>query len=374
MTDNTLTDVQMKQRRNKSLAVFATVVALAAAASIIYFSVFAGRYVSTDNAYSNAEIAAITPAISGIVSEVLVSDTQAVKAGDVLLRLDPVDATLALRSAEAELEQALRRVKSYQANDRSLAALVQARESDLKRAQAGLEVAGADYERAAIDFKRRQALLESGSVSGDELTQATNAYRAAEAQLSAARAAQAQAQSNLNAAKEAQAANSVWIADSDIENNPDVKAARARLEQARVNVARTELRAPVDGVVAKRRVQVGEKVQPGMPLMVVVPVAQIYVDANFKEVQLTNVRAGQTVAVHADIYGDDVVYRGTVAGFSAGSGSAFAAIPAQNATGNWIKVVQRLPVRIHLNADDVARHPLKVGLSMQVEIDTQSKR
>ncbi|WP_430461878.1 efflux RND transporter periplasmic adaptor subunit [Thalassolituus sp. LLYu03] len=372
MNPNELSDAQLTARRNKSLGIFAAVAAVVAVSSVTYWNLVASRYVSTDNAYTNAEVAAITPAVGGIVREVLVSDTQKVKAGDLLLSIDPVDAQLALQSARAGLEQAIRRVKSYQANDRSLGAQVLARDADLKRAQAGLAVAQADYDRAKVDFDRRTALVESGSVSGDELTQATNAFRAAEAQLKAARAAEGQALANLNAAKEAQAANTVWIADADIDHNPDVMAARARLQQAEVDLARTELRAPVDGIVAKRQVQVGQRLQPGMALMVVVPVADVYVDANFKEVQLADVRVGQSVELHSDLYGDDVVYRGVVEGFSGGSGSAFAAIPAQNATGNWIKVVQRLPVRIRLDKEQLAAHPLKVGLSMAVEIDLHS--
>ena len=157
-----------------------------------------------------------------------------------------------------------------------------------------------------------------------------------------------------------------------MDTNPEVTLARARLAQARLDLERTVVRAPVDGVVAKRQVQLGQRVQPGMPLMAVVPVADIYVDANFKEVQLQKVRVGQPVTLHADLYGDRVTYRGTVAGFAGGSGSAFSAIPAQNATGNWIKVVQRLPVRVKLNADDLQAHPLKVGLSMSAEIDTRA--
>ena len=157
-----------------------------------------------------------------------------------------------------------------------------------------------------------------------------------------------------------------------METNPEVVAARARLDQARVNLERTVLRAPLDGVVAQRRVQLGQRVQPGIPLMAVVPVGDIYVDANFKEVQLGKVRVGQQTTLHADIYGSQVTYTGVVAGFSGGSGAAFAAIPAQNATGNWIKVVQRLPVRIQLDPAQLQAHPLKVGLSMRATIDTRT--
>lgn len=371
MTQSTPNEAAMKQQRAQKLAMFAAIIAVLAILYIAYWLLYASHFVATDNAYTNAEVAAITPAIPGTVAEVLVSDTEAVRAGQLLVKIDPIDAELAVAQAEADLERAIRQVKSAQANDRSLTAQISAREADLKRAEAGLSAAKADFERADVEYNRRQALIKSGSVSGDELTLAKNAYIGAKAQRDSALAAEQQARANLETAKQAKAANYVWISEENIDDNPDVKAAATRLKQAKVNLARTELRSPVDGLVGKRRVQVGEQVQPGAPLMIVVPTNDIYVDANFKEVQLEKVKVGQPVAVHADIYGDDVTYDGIVAGFSGGSGSAFAAIPAQNATGNWIKVVQRLPVRIHLDASQLQQHPLKVGLSMAVEIDTR---
>lgn len=371
MTQSTPNEAAMKQQRAQKLAIFAAIIAVLAILYIAYWLLYASHFVATDNAYTNAEVAAITPAIPGTVAEVLVSDTEAVRAGQLLVKIDPIDAELAVAQAEADLERAIRQVKSAQANDRSLTAQISAREADLKRAEAGLSAAKADFERADVEYNRRQALIKSGSVSGDELTLAKNAYIGAKAQRDSALAAEQQARANLETAKQAKAANYVWISEENIDDNPDVKAAATRLKQAKVNLARTELRSPVDGLVGKRRVQVGEQVQPGAPLMIVVPTNDIYVDANFKEVQLEKVKVGQPVAVHADIYGDDVTYDGIVAGFSGGSGSAFAAIPAQNATGNWIKVVQRLPVRIHLDTSQLQQHPLKVGLSMAVEIDTR---
>jgi membrane fusion protein (multidrug efflux system) len=195
--------------------------------------------------------------------------------------------------------------------------------------------------RYPVDLQRRQALVDSGSVSGEELTRAQNAASSGSANISAAQATIAQI--------------------------------RARVEQAKVDLSRTAVRAPVDGVVAKRSVQVGQRVQAGAPLLAIVPVQEIHVDANFKEVQLERVRAGQKAELIADVYGKSVVYHGTVEGFSGGTGSAFALIPAQNATGNWIKVVQRLPVRIRLDPDELKANPLKVGLSMTVTIDTRGK-
>ena len=361
-----------EQRRNRLLAGLAGVVLLGGAGAGAYWWLHASHFVSTDNAYAAAEVAQVTPSIGGTVLEVLVRDTQAVKQGDVLLRIDPTDARLALAQAEAELARATRRVKGYVANDGGLKAQVTAREADEKRAAAQLLAAEADMERATIDLQRRQALARSGSVSGEELTQAQNAFAAAKAQLASAVAAQAQARANREAAIGAKQVNATLIEGADAQSNPEVQLAQARRDQAQVDLDRSTVRAPVDGVVAKRSVQIGQRVQAGAPLMTVVPVQQIYVDANFKEGQLGRVRVGQRVQLQSDLYGSDVKYSGTVVGFSGGSGSAFAAIPAQNATGNWIKVVQRLPVRIQLDAAELAKNPLRVGLSMQVTVDTRS--
>ena len=361
-----------EQRRNRLLAGLAGVVLLAGVAAGAYWWLHASHFVSTDNAYAAAEVAQVTPSIGGTVLEVLVRDTQAVKQGDVLVRIDPTDARLALTQAEAELARATRRVKGYVANDGGLKAQVTAREADEKRAAAQLLAAEADMERATIDLQRRQALAKSGSVSGEELTQAQNAFAAAKAQLASAVAAQAQARANREAAVGAKQVNAALIEGADAQTNPEVQLAQARRDQAQVDLDRSTVRAPVDGVVAKRSVQVGQRVQAGAPLMTVVPVQQIYVDANFKEGQLGRVRVGQRVQLQSDLYGSDVKYSGSVVGFSGGSGSAFAAIPAQNATGNWIKVVQRLPVRIQLDAAELARNPLRVGLSMHVTVDTRS--
>ncbi len=364
--------VDKEQRRKKLLLALGGIVVISLVGASAYWLIHGSKFVSTDNAYAAVEIAQVTPSVGGTISEVLVTDTQAVKKGDVLVRIDQTDARLALAQADADLGRAIRRVKGFVANDSSLSAQIAAREADEKRASAQLDSAEADFERATIDLKRREALVASGSVSGDELTRAKNAFAAAEANLEAARAAAAQARANRHTALGSREANAVLIADTTLETNPEVALARARRDQAAVDLGRTVIVAPVDGIVAKRQVQLGQRVQAGTPLLTVVPVQEMHVDANFKEVQLKNVRVGQPVKLHADIYGSSVTFRGIVEGFSGGSGAAFSAIPAQNATGNWIKVVQRLPVRIKLDPAELLNNPLKVGLSMSAEIDTRN--
>ena len=362
-----------EQRRKTLLLGLAGVVGASALAAGAYWLFYASHFVSTDNAYAAVEIAQITPEVGGTIREVRVTDTQTVKKGDILVVIDPTDARLALAQAEADLGRAVRRVRGYTANDNGLSAQIAAREADEKRAAAQLASAEADFERAAIDLKRREALSASGSVSGDELTRAQNAFASAQANLEAARAMAAQAKANRQAAIGSREANAVLIVDATEDTNPEVALARARRDQAAVDLERTVIRAPVDGVVAKRQAQLGQRVQAGTPLLAVVPVQEMHVDANFKEVQLENVRVGQPVTLRADIYGSSVTYHGTVEGFSGGSGAAFSAIPAQNATGNWIKVVQRLPVRIKLDPAELQTNPLKVGLSMSVKIDTRGR-
>ena len=303
----------LKKRRVLLFSLFGLTVAAAGAGGFEYWKLIASRYVSTDDAYTAAEVAQVASETEGSVMTVKVVDSQSVKRGDILVVIDDTDAKLVHRQAQA----------------------------DLARAQAQLNAAVSDVERSGVDLARRDALVSSGSVSGDELTNAKNHASSAHAEFDAARA--------------------------------QVALARARLDKSDVDLARTVIRAPIDGVIARRQVQLGQRVQPSMPLLSVVPVAQLYVNANFKEVQLTKVQVGQRVELKSDLYHGKVVYHGIVEGFDGGTGAAFALIPAQNATGNWIKVVQRLPVRIRLNPEELAAHPLRVGLSMDAKVDLSSK-
>ena len=334
-----------------------------------WYMLFGRNHVSTDNAYVNAEMAQVTPLIGAQVIDVLVSDTQSVKKGDILVKLDPTNAKIAVAQAEADLAEARRRFRQTDATSDSLAAQVEARSADIVQARAQLATAQADLEKARVDLQRREALVADGAVSGDEVTAARTAYASAQAALRLAQAGVKTAEATRGAATGQLEANQALVRGSTEDTDPAVLAAKARLESARLDLERTIIRAPIDGIVTKRQVQVGQRVAQGSPIMSIVPISQVYVDANFKEKQLRGVRVGMPAKVTSDLYGDDVVYHGKIVGFSGGTGSSMSLIPAQNATGNWIKVVQRLPLRIELDPKELAAHPLRVGLSMEVEID-----
>jgi membrane fusion protein (multidrug efflux system) len=343
-------------------------IAVAALAYGAYDQLVAAHHVTTDNAYVGADMAQVTPLVGAPVREVLVQDSQMVRKGDVLVRLDDTDARIALAKAEADLAQTERRVRGLSATDAGLSAQIAARTAEQARAAAGLASAQADLDKATIDLKRREALAASGSVSGEELTLAHNAQATAAASLRSAQAQVMLAAANRTAAIGSRDANHDMIANATVETNPEVMAARATRDQARVDLDRMVLRAPFDGVVSHRQVQVGQRVQAGQSLMVVVPDKSLYVDANYKEGQLAKVHPGQAVTLTSDLYGSSIVYHGRVMGLTGGTGAAFAVVPAQNATGNWIKVVQRLPVRIALDREELIEHPLRVGLSMNADI------
>ena len=355
-----------KKRRRKVLIALAAAKVLTGAGAWLLAD---GDHVMTDNAYVNADSAQVTALVSGPVASVEVVNTQYVRRGQVLFRLDDSDARLALAKAEADYLKARKLFGQTSATSGSLAAQIGARDADIGQAQAQLASASANLEKARIDLNRRAKLAESGAVSGEELTVAQNAFTTAQANVAQARAAVSTASASRGAARESWAANQALIAGTTVDTNPDVAAAKARLDQARLDLARAVIRAPIDGVVTNRQLQVGQRIAAGSAVMTIVPVNSAYVDANFKEGQLARVRPGQTVELKSDLYGGDVVYHGRVVGFSGGTGSAFALIPAQNATGNWIKVVQRVPVRIALDPKELAKHPLRVGLSMEAEID-----
>ena len=346
-------------QRRKALTALAAVVVLAGGAWGVYEWLVASHYENTDNAYVQGNVIQITPQTGGTVMSILADDTDFVQAGAPLVKLDPADARVALEQAEANLAQAVRQARTLYANNGSLAAQINLRQADVAKAQS-------DINRAQDDLRRRQALTGNGAVSKEELNHA-------QSQLDSARTALAAAQAGVVSAREQLASNQSLTQGVALDQHPNVLAAAAKVREAYLADRRTALPAPVDGYVAKRTVQLGQRVAAGTTLMTVVPLNQVWVDANFKENQLRNLRLGQPATLTADLYGKKVEYKGTIAGMGVGTGSAFALLPAQNATGNWIKVVQRVPVRIALDAEQLKANPLRVGLSMDVTVDTQDR-
>jgi membrane fusion protein, multidrug efflux system len=342
-------------KRKPALLAVAGITAAAAIAYGVYWGVVLRHYENTDNAYVQAPVVQITPQVGGTVLAILADDTDVVKAGQPLVKLDPADAKLALERAQAQLAQTVREVRTMYATNGTLEANIRLREAEVARMQS-------DVARANEDVNRRKPLVATGAVGGEEM-------KHAETTLAAAKSALAGAQSALAAAQEQATSNKALTEGTSVENHPNVQRAAAAVREAYLALQRTELPAPVSGQVAKRTVQVGQRIQAGAPLMSIIPLEQVWVEANFKEVQLRKMRIGQPVKLHADIYGEKVEYEGRVVGLGAGTGAAFALLPAQNATGNWIKVVQRVPVRVELNAKQLAEHPLRVGLSMEATVD-----
>jgi membrane fusion protein (multidrug efflux system) len=356
------------ERRKRLFTIFGAVIVVAALATGLWFWLTA-NHVTTDNAYVDADLVQVTPLYGGPVAAAYVSNTQVVKKGQLLVLLDDADAKLALSQAQAEFGQVQRKVRGYFANDVALGGQVNSRDADIAGAAARVASATSDFERARVDLSRRQALSASGAVSGDELTQAQNSFAMAQAALQSAKAARDQAVAQKAAAIGQRSVNKALFEGASVDANPEVAASRAKVEQAELNLVRTRITAPIDGVIAKNAVQVGQQVQPGQMLMSIVPIRSVYVNANYKEAQLRKVRLGQPAVLTADLYGGSVKYHGKVVGLGGGTGAAFSLIPAQNATGNWIKVVQRLPVRIALDPRELEDHPLRVGLSMDADID-----
>ena len=345
--------------RKRALIALASVVALAGLGWASYDYLVSSHYETTDNAYVQGNVIQITPQIAGTVMAIFADDTDFVKTGQPLVKLDPADAKVALDQAEANLAQAVRQVRTVYANNGALAAQVALRNADVVKVQT--EVA-----RASDDLARRQALVGNGAVSREELDHARN-------QLAGANSTLAAAQAGVVAAREQLASNQAMTEGTSIEQHPSVQAAGARVREAYLATQRAAMPAPVDGHVAKRTVQLGQRVAPGTPMMSIIALDQLWVDANFKEVQLRSIRIGQPVTLVADVYGKKVEYKGTVAGLGAGTGAAFALLPAQNATGNWIKVVQRVPVRVAIDAAQLLKNPLRVGLSMDATVDVRNQ-
>jgi membrane fusion protein (multidrug efflux system) len=327
--------------RRRSLLGLAVVVLLGGIGYAAYWFFDARYYESTDDAYVNGDVVQITSEVPGTVIGLHVDDTQRVVTGQPVLDLDPADAKIAEANAEADLARAVRQVRSLFAQEAQLRAQIDQREQAARTAD--------------DDLQRRGSLVADGAISAEELSHARDAVTTTRANLAAARQQLSQTVAQIDG--------------TTIADHPQVLAATAAVRNAALALHRTELTSPVTGVIAKRSVQIGQRVAPGTPLLAVVPLDDVWIDANFKEGQLERMRVGQPVAVHTDLYGGDVTYHGRVVGIAAGSGNAFALLPPQNASGNWIKIVQRLPVRILVDPKELQAHPLRVGLSAAVRVD-----
>ena len=341
--------------RRRALSAVAAAVVLGGIAYTAYWALVLNHFESTDNAYVQGNVVQLTPQVGGTVVAINADDTDHVKAGQLLVKLDPADAQVALDQAEAQLAQTVREVRTMYANNGTLKAQIALREADLARSQAELA-------RAQDDVTRRAPLVATGAVGREEFNHVNS-------QLAAARSSVAAAQSATLAAREQLVSNQTLTDGTALEQHPNVMRASARVREATLALKRADLLAPVDGYVAKRSVQLGARVQAGAPRMSVIALNELWVEANFKESQLQKLRIGQPVTLVADVYGRRVEYNGAIEGLGAGTGAAFALLPAQNATGNWIKVVQRVPVRITLDAKQLVDHPLRVGLSMDAKVD-----
>jgi len=330
------------QKRKRMLIILAVIFLVAAAAYGVHWYTYGRSHEGTDDAYVAGNLIRITPRVAGTVVAVLADDTSRVKRGQVLVRLDDTDARLALDKAEADLAETVRRISQLY--------------KDRDQQQANLVAKQHIYAQAEADYERRAKAVAVQAVSREDAEHAKAARDTAKAELDLAQAKLAAA----NAA----------VAGTTVESHPAVKQAETRVREAWLALNRCVIRAPEDGEVGQRSVQIGQQVAPGMSLMALVPMHQLWVEANYKEDQLHGMVIGQPVTLTSDLYGGSVTYHGSVVGLSPGTGSVFALLPAQNASGNWIKIVQRLPVRIALDPKELDQHPLRVGLSMKVEVDT----
>ncbi len=331
-----------KTSRGFLLRALGVVVLLAIIGWALWYFLDGRWYESTDDAYVNGNVVQITPQIAGTVVSIDADDGDLVHAGDPLVQLDPSDADVALSEAKANLALTVRKVRGLY--------------SSVNGAQADVAARKIAVDKARSDYNRRVALAKTGAISAEELSHARDALTTAE--------------SGLITAQQQYQTSKVLVDDTVVASHPDVQVAAAKLRAAFLDDARTSLVAPVDGYVAKRSVQVGQRVMPGAPLMAVVPLHGVWIDANFKETQLTQMRIGQPVEIDSDVYGSKVAYKGKVESLGIGTGSAFSLLPAQNATGNWIKIVQRIPVRIvFTDPDQLKKHPLRLGMSLNVDVN-----
>ncbi len=345
--------------RQKGLTVIAGAVLIGALSYSAWQWFNARNIESTDNAYVMGNVVQITPQIAGTVVAIRVDEADRVNSGQVLIKMDPSDTKLAFDQAAEQLAQSTREVSALLINNNVLEEQVKIKQSELERVQHELQ-------KSQDDLSRRTLVASIGGVGKEELEHASKQVEVSKNLLSSAQAA-------LQSAKDQLLANRTLTQSATLADHPTLKRAASKLSEAALATQRSQLVSPIDGHVAKRFVQLGQRVSPGTPLMTLVNLDQLWVEANFKEVQLRNIRIGQEVELTADVYGSQVVYHGKVLGLGSGTGAAFSLLPAQNATGNWIKIVQRVPVRIALDPKELKQNPLRIGLSMDVGVHTQDK-
>lgn len=360
-----------KSKRKANLLIF-TLIVLAIGAAVAFFYFTSWQYqVTTEDAYVSGNQVQITSQIAGTVQVIGVNDTDMVKAGQMLVSLDQADNALALETAKSQLRTAIRQFKTQTANiAQADTGIIQA-QTAMNEVNAQIDAARITLKAAQSDYARRAALVPMNAVSKEEVQHAADNIEKAKAQLDAALAKQATAKTAVATAQAQRQTTITNVGDGNVMSQPAVQSAITNIQNAWLNLNRTQVIAPIDGQIARRSVQLGQKISAGTPLMMIVPLQDLWVDANFKESQIKDIRLGQNVKLTSDIYGDKVEYHGKVVGLSAGTGSAFSALPAQNATGNWIKVTQRVPVRVQLDPKELASHPLRVGLSMHADIDSR---
>ena len=334
-----------KGKRKRALILLTLLFVIIGVAYGSYWFLVLRHFEETDDAYVAGNQVQIMSQVSGSVTKVWADNTDYVQQGDVLVTLDQTDAQQAFEKAQTELASSVRQMRQLMINNKQLQANIDIRKTTLSQAQ--------------TDLSRRVPLGSANLIGREELQHAKDAV--------------ASAQAALNVAIQQYNANQAMILGTKLEDQPTVRQAATDVRNAWLALQRTKIVSPMSGYVSRRSVQPGAQISPTTPLMAVVPASNLWVDANFKETQLAHMRIGQPVTVISDIYGDDVKYTGKVVGLDMGTGSAFSLLPAQNATGNWIKVVQRLPVRIELDADQLAKHPLRIGLSTLVKVDTTNR-
>ena len=344
-TSTMANDPVKKSKRKTSFFILFIVLVVIAATWFFYYEVYAKYSEETNDAYVNGDLVVISPQISGTVSKVVVDQGDYVEKGQILISLDSNDTQIALQAAEAKLANSVREVRSLYAT--------------ADNAKASLEATKVEYNQAISDYKRRQKLAKSGAISQEDLNHYKDLVETTKSQYLASQQALKMAVS--------------LVDNTVLKTHPAIKSAVANLRQVYLNNLRADIVAPISGYVAKRAVQLGSQVQPGTQMMVIVPLHQVWVDANFKESQMRDMRIGQAVILTSDLYGKEVEYKGEIESLGIGTGSAFSLLPAQNASGNWIKIVQRLPVKIRLQKDNLAQYPLRIGLSMLAKVDIEDR-